>query len=86
MGDDVPGAESIVEILAPKVPLLQTLTFKHSFVDGQSLISTIEAARQVDDGGLLEALKEMTLSYTSGITRDHCDELEALLKKLNVHV
>jgi hypothetical protein len=80
------GIAQAFDALAPKMILLRSMTIMNSFVDGYTFTTSIQLALEKVDNGVLEKLEEVTLSYTTGVTRDQCEELGRSVKKLNIHV
>lgn len=80
------GVAEAFDLLASKMPFLRSLAIMYSAVDGQTFVTSIRLALKEIDTGILDKLEEVTLSYTTGFTRDQCDELGQLVKKLKIHV
>ncbi|KAG8756171.1 hypothetical protein FRC14_003312 [Serendipita sp. 396] len=83
-GDSYYGAMGALSRLAPHTPNLQILTFCHCYVDGGALVELLKIPQQTGTAKSLASLQEMVLSYTEGITRDHCDELKQVVGNIKV--
>jgi hypothetical protein len=80
------GAVSLLHKLVSKMTALRLIKFIDSFIDGEHLVSVVDEALRRNSGGSLKALKEVTFSRVSGITRSQCDDMVNLVPKLNIYV
>jgi hypothetical protein len=79
------GAVSLLQRLGSKMTALHSIKFTDSFVAGDFLVTVVDNAKRSGRGSL-KALKEVTLSNVTGITRSQCDSLANLVPKLNIYV
>jgi hypothetical protein len=81
------GASAVFRDLVERTPLLRTITFAASYVDGGALVSTVETIMSDSgDSDKRRRLDQITLSYPTGIKKDHCEALTKLVKTVKVHV
>lgn len=81
------AAVAVFKKLVEKTLAVQTVKFITSFVNGRDLVSgmkTIVAGS--GESASHKQLEEITLSYTSGITNDQCDELKKLVKRVKIYM
>ncbi|KAG8829701.1 hypothetical protein FRC17_006171 [Serendipita sp. 399] len=84
IGDSYYGAVGALSRLVQHMPALQSLTFDRSYVDGGALVELISRSKEKEAVEPLPKLDQLVLSYTEGITRDHCDELKKTLSQIKV--
>jgi hypothetical protein len=84
--DQVYGVANVLEILARNKPTLKSIKISDSFVDGVALVRLFKEAGSGFGENGLNKVRDLTLSYTHGVTRSQCDELSLLVPKLTVHV
>lgn len=68
-----------------KQPRLRQVKFSHCWVNGSNLIYGMNRLANNMVSGLVYDVEEMTLSHAQGITREECDQLNQLVRKLNVY-
>jgi hypothetical protein len=87
MTDGSLGAAAVFRDLVERTPLLRTVTFSASYIDGGALVSTVETIMSDSgDPGKRRRLDQITLSYPTGIKKDQCEALTKLVKTVKVHV
>jgi hypothetical protein len=87
-GSRYSGAVSLLQKLVSKMRAVHSIKFIDSSVNGEHLVTVVHDARKrkSNGGGSLKALKEVTLSRVSRITRSQCDRLANSVPKLNIYV
>lgn len=80
------GVISFFRELVVSAHHLQSIKFSRSWIDGEGLLTILDSGSQAVDPGSLAKLQVITLDRTTGITRDECDLLKGLVKKLNIFV
>ncbi|PVF94685.1 hypothetical protein CPB86DRAFT_788833 [Serendipita vermifera] len=81
------GAVPVLMGFVGKTPLIRTLAFSRSFVDGMALLPAIEELMDNSgDQGKPRKLEELTLSYPNGITNSQCEKLMKKVKKVKIHM
>jgi hypothetical protein len=85
--DELGNASQLFGGLAARSPLVRSVKFLRSWVNGEALVTITDSALQGMDFDFLPNFEEVTLAYTSGIriSRDECDRLKPILKKLNIY-
>jgi hypothetical protein len=84
--DQVYGVANVLEILSRNKPTLKSIKISDSFVDSVALVQLFKEAGSGFGGDGSNKVRDLTLSYTRGVTRSQCGELSLLVPKLNVHV
>jgi len=77
------GGVSLLRKLVKKMLALQAIKFTDTFIAGGFLLTLVDNA---NGAGSLRALKELTLSKVTGITRSQCETLVNLVPRLNIYV
>jgi hypothetical protein len=80
------GAVAFFRDIAIKMPSLRSGKFVRSWVDGGNLITTVESLIQTKREKKVGKFDEVTLSHTTGITRDKCDHLKSMGMNLNIYM
>jgi hypothetical protein len=81
------GTALMFRDLIKRTPLLCTLEFSGSFVDGEALVDIL--GKIISDSGEPEKcrdLQEVTLAYTTGIMNDQCKGIIKLVKRVNIYM
>lgn len=76
---------SLLLDIMPKSSSLKVVQFTDSFVDGNVLVDLFQRAGQDADAKSSKPLEEIILDNTDGITREHCELLSPLVKKIKVY-
>jgi hypothetical protein len=80
------GAVAFFRDITIKMPSLRSGKFVRSWVDGGNLITTVESLIQTKREKKVGKFDEVTLSHTTGITRDKCDHLKSMGMNLNIYM
>jgi len=80
------GVVAFFRDLFIKAQQLQTVKFAQCWVDGEALVTIMDTTSQAVDEDTLIKLEKVTLSHTTGITRNECDLLKTLIKKLTIYM
>jgi hypothetical protein len=81
------GAVAFSGDIVDKTPSLRTLTFSRSFVYGETLVSMIEATMgESADPTKRRNIREIILSYPTGITNAQCEELKKLVNSVKIYM
>jgi hypothetical protein len=81
------GAVAVLKDIIDKTPSLCILTFSQSFVYGETLVSMIEATMgESADPTKRGNLREIILSYPTGITNAQCEELKKLVNSVKIYM
>jgi hypothetical protein len=81
------GAVAVFRDLISRMLALQTVKFVACFVDGRALVLAIET--KIGDNGdstHSRKLEELTLTNTTGIVNDQCEELKKLAARVKIYV
>lgn len=84
---EVPGtAVMVFRSLVLEMKALRSVKFLRSHIDGESLILALNSAMEKSESFILPNLGEMVLSNVTGITKDQCERLKPLVRRLKIYV